>query len=525
MSTIMFRVMLVLVCVVLLGGCDREGTGTAGNATEPVVASDTAMTVDPALRESLVVFDDAGAHVYLDLTNREQVISQLASMGGSLGLDAFDDLLDCFERMTGTALPQQAGENRVPIRAERIDPGVDAASDDPLGLQGYSIVVSADGIMLSAPTSLGITNAVYDILFQWGCRWVMPGQIGEVIPQRDRLSLAYGTFRKHISMDSRVEGGVPADYTLWRARNRMGFERWLSFSHNWTRAIPPARYFKSHPEYYALIGGKRVPTQVATTNPDVIRLMIQAAKAKLRGSATLDSFNMDSDDNLDWDQSPQALAQDPPVRFRGLPSMSDRMVIFANAVGKGIEAEFPDKLVGFYAYSNHQLPPVDVKPRANVGIGFCRSGFDLLRYMPRDDVPSSKEYWKLLADWLAICDHVYCYEYDPISWTGGLPCPIYLERAAALKKQHDMGVLGCWTDNGPLHQAANYVNRYLEMRIKADASQEPRAVLSDMCHAFFGPAGTVMNTYYVTLAEVTNFADPARSLFRPRHVGVRGDLQ
>jgi len=46
--------------------------------------------------------------------------------------------------------------------------------------------------------------------------------------------------------------------------------------------VPPGSYFRDHPEYYALQDGKRVTSQLCTTNPEVIPIAIETTRKVLR---------------------------------------------------------------------------------------------------------------------------------------------------------------------------------------------------------------------------------------------------
>lgn len=448
--------------------------------------------------QSVTVFDRGRSHIYLSVDSPQ--LADLSTPTNITG-DAVNDLKRCFKLMTGHELPTAAAPDLIPLRLVLLDGAADAKAGHPLGLQGYEIRVDPGQIVVSAATKLGVANGIYHLLDGWGCRWIMPGPDGQIIPQRSELTLPRGNVRHTQYMDQRFDGGQDAESNLWRARNGCGLQGWITFQHYFHYFFPHDQYFKDHPDYYAWRAGARRPVQLETTNPQVIKLMIQKAKQKLRDSPGLDSVPMDWDDNIDYSVSPQSLAEDPPnnPRFLGVPSMTDRTVILANAVAEGIEKEFPDKIVGFYAYAHHTLPPVAVKPRPNVGVGVTRAGFSSIRYMPDPRDAAAMQYWTVLKQWLAICRHVYTYDYDPVPRTEGLPSLLVLQRAEAIKKEYALGVKGNYTDKVGRNDAAMFADYYLEYRIKSDPSRDPKTELKQMCDVFFGPAGQAMNGYYLAL--------------------------
>ena len=472
-----------------------------------MIGMSTLGCVQAEARPSVVVFADGQPGVYLDSSFADfcSVVQPQDFTG-----DAPGDLVRCFKLLTGVDLPTEPGRGRIPLRLRLLDWQEDRSSADPLGHQGYVLEVSDSEIMLGAPRGMGVYNAIYYILDLWGCRWIMPGDDGEVIPQKDRLELPVGTFWKNKSMDTRCTTNATADYGWWRARNGCGTERWIPFSHYWPTLVPVKEYFKNHPEYFAMVNGKRVPTQLETANPELVALLIEKAKEWLRTDKFRDSVPMEFNDGLDYSTSPESLALDPPNNpsFMGFPSMSDRLVILANQIGEAIEEEFPDKTVDILGYTHHTLPPVKAKPRDNVIVALTRSWGCIVHLMPREKCPKSLPFWDNLEGWLNVCSSVYTYDWVPIYWAGGLPCPLILEFPHALKKAYAMGVTGNTSEKPARCDASDFVGDYLEWRIKTDPRRDPEAELTELCQVFFGPAGAAMNRYYLALSKATDTSFP-----------------
>jgi len=453
---------------------------------------------------SVVIFADGKPGIYLDSSFAD--FCMVVQPGDFTG-DAPGDLVRCFKLLTGADLPTEPGRGRIPLRLRLLDWKEDRRSADPLGHQGYLLEVSNCEIVLGAPRGIGVYNAIYNVLDQWGCRWIMPGDDGEVIPRKDRLELPIGTFRENKSMDSRCTANATADYGWWRARNGCGTERWLPFSHYWPTLVPEKQYFNDHPEYFAMINGKRIPTQLETANPELIALLIEKSKEWLRATPFRDGVPMEFNAGLDYSMSPESLALDPPNNpsYMGLPSMSDRLVILANQIGEAIEDEFPEKTVDILGYTHHTLPPVKAKPRKNVAVALTRSWGCIVHLMPRENCHKSLLFWNNLESWLKVCSNMYTYDWVPIYWAGGLPCPLILEFPHSLKKAYDMGVKGNRSEKPARCDASDFVGDYLEWRIKADPRRNPEAELKELCRVFFGPTvGAAMNRYYLELAKATD---------------------
>lgn len=146
----------------------------------------------------------------------------------------------------------------------------------------------------------GSLFAVYTLLDRFfGVRWFWPGKSGEVMPRRPKIEFPQVDLREKPDFAWRhfwfVRGDlakpvVEDEVPLWYMRNRFGiaFGGPSSFAHSWTGYLEKNEHFKAHPEWYALVKGKRRPfyadkagkvhyrgSQVCTSNPEVIAQFVR----------------------------------------------------------------------------------------------------------------------------------------------------------------------------------------------------------------------------------------------------------
>lgn len=440
---------------------------------------------------------------------------------------ALADFQRCFALLSGDTLPTGATPTAtVPLRLKKLP--LEPADETFLGrgrVGDYTIEASGKEVVLSGKSPLALSNALYGLLDQWGVRWAFPGDLGEIIPKGRTRSLPLGTEHVRIASDPRLLAGPPSYYVEgevgdWVRRNRYAKESTVTAHHSWASLIVPSFVYNDpskpetyHPEYFSLIGGKRLAgtdstrLQICTTNPDVIRLGIERAKKYLRENSGVDTFPCSPEDNFEFCQCDNCRALDTgKLTPEGIPDMSDRVMAFVNEIARGIRDEFPNKLVGVYAYNNYTRPPTKVKPESNVMLDITRMNYDLLRLMPREAGDSSAKFVELVESWKALTPYIYLYEYNPIYWAGGLPCPNYLEYAEAQRFFRDKGVLGFRSDPGelPFRNKVNFLNDYLSMRVAVNALADPKRELREICAGLFGPAGDSMAQYYEILSQVTD---------------------
>ncbi|MGE5531843.1 MAG: DUF4838 domain-containing protein, partial [Bacteroidota bacterium] len=262
----------------------------------------------------------------------------------------------------------------IPLRLKIIPKPPSASLFDAQITQGWRLDADRTGITLSANTRLGLQNALYALLDRWGCRWVMVGELGECIPRVRSLTVPVGTLAPQVYNDFSVDpSGSGSAYSEFYARNQAGFLNWTTMQHYWLYALPPEKYFATHPEWYSLIAGKRQPKQLCTSNPEVIAEMIKAAKTFLAAGENRVCFPMDPMDGIDFCQCDNCRALDVPGQFtNGAPCVTDRVLHFANRVAAGIRDEYPDRYVGFYAYWTHVDPPQRARGRRPCPPSPCR---------------------------------------------------------------------------------------------------------------------------------------------------------
>jgi len=439
---------------------------------------------------------------------------------------AISDFRDYYQKITGHALAAGAGENPVALKLELTTK--DATDETYLGrarVGDYEIAVTENEVVIRGKSPLAITNGLYGLLDIWGCRWPFPGELGAVIPNNPNVSLPLGERKFQIASDSRILAGPPSYYQEgevgdWVRRNRFGKESTVTAHHSWASLIVPSFVYNDptkpetyHPEYFSLIGGKRATgtdshkLQICTTNPEVIRMGVAVAKKYLRENPLVDTFPCSPEDNFEFCQCDACLAQDTgALTPEGVPDVSDRVMAFVNEIARGIRDEFPNKLVGVYAYNNYTRPPTKVLPEKNVMLDVTRMNYDLLRLIPRNEGDSSARFAALVESWRKLTPYIYIYEYNPIYWSGGLPSPNYVEYADAIRYYRDRGVLGFRSDPGelPFRNKVNFLNDYLALRVAVDADLDPKKELAATTEALFGPAGAAMTKYYEILARVTD---------------------
>ena len=319
---------------------------------------------------------------------------------------AADELQRWLTEATGATLPIAAeadptlkqifvGQAALPAEA-----GVDIAALPPEGFvvrtvgEDLVLVGMDDGIhpeeiaSTAKPTQTGTMNAVYDFLEDYvGVRWYWHDDLGTIVPELDALTVpaldyteAPRFIYRALPYGPTVDGAQVAS-SEWGRRNRLGKSISTYHSHAFFRHLPIDRYASEHPEYYALVGDRRVTRyysgshggQVCTTNPEVINIFAQSCLDYFRSFPDRTMCAVSPNDGGGFCECDECTALDPGLwpegRGRdGIPLMADRMLTFYNQIAEQTSAEFPDSYLGAYVYSYYSLPPKRVKPHPNLAL-------------------------------------------------------------------------------------------------------------------------------------------------------------
>ena len=215
-----------------------------------------------------------------------------------------------------------------------------------------------------SPSGTGTLYGVHFFLMNYaGVRLVMPGEIGEVCPATDRLTVPKDLYVLNPGPDYllRVWSG-PAGFrtTDWLA-DAGGTQR-FQYHHNMSRIYPPKRFGKTNPEFYPIKQGKpAVPAaksrgawQPTFSEPAVTRRAIEYADELFAARPDMKSMSLSVNDGLGYSEADIRKGKLSP---EGRVSISHIYYAYVNAVARGIRPRWPDRYVAFFPYNLVRTPP------------------------------------------------------------------------------------------------------------------------------------------------------------------------
>lgn len=203
-------------------------------------------------------------------------------------------------------------------------------------------------------TDLAVQDGIFTLLHQLGCRWFFPHQAWTVIPRKRRIRIEISTVQSPDYYYRRIWYGwgprtdrLREDYQAWQRHNRQLGWFQVDCGHAYERFCPHT-LAEEHPEYFALVDGKRGGNQLCTTNPDVIRMAKEYALAAFEKDLDRNMISIEPNDGGGFCECD---------RCEAVGTISDRVFLLANQVAETLAARFPGKYVGLYAYHLHTEPP------------------------------------------------------------------------------------------------------------------------------------------------------------------------
>ena len=389
---------------------------------------------------------------------------------------------------------------------------------------GDSVVMLGDDAAIPVPqgqtipfnwlhSRKGTLFAVYEFLERFGdVRWFWPGPDGEIVPKGKKLIVDRNTdiLEKPDFQATRyywnILSGVPLsteqahESTLWKLRLRFGCIEGSQRlpggnAHSWSTYTEGDKYFKAHPEYYALVSGNRQAYQVCTSNPEVVRLFVEKIRERHSPSDRL-TVSISPNDGHGFCECDKCRALDHPERYGSgenlwrddRPVLSDRLMTFANAVAKEVKKTHPYLTLGILAYTYNFTPPKSIdRLEDNIMINISQASmfFDDTDYKRK--VREAIEGWSRITRNIRVSEHYGDYEFSSQLITRKIA-----EELPFLKSKGCTGLL----TQGPEYLAPNHLDYYVLARYMWNSDTKLDDLLNDYYGKAYGGAAGKMEKYF-----------------------------
>ena len=276
-----------------------------------------------------------------------------------------------------------------------------------------------------------------------------------------------------------------SDYLEWHKLHHFE-DLWGLWGHSFFKLVPPQTYFSTHPEYYALVNGKRQATQLCLSNEDVFRITADHFRKAIADNQDALYWSIAAEDGGGFctcDQCSKVNAKEGGT--------AGSLIRFVNRVA----AEFPSQQFTTLAYLNTSRPPKKTKPLPNVYV--MLSSIDVYRQDPISTTPSAAGFRKDLKDWGAITDNIFVWDYTTQFTNYLAPFPDYNNLQSNLQYFLANKVKGVFSQgSGDTYSDMSAYNCYVQGKLLWNPAVD---VTTDFLNGYYGKAGTFIGQYMQAL--------------------------
>jgi len=362
----------------------------------------------------------------------------------------------------------------------------------------------------------GTMYGVYTFLDRLGFRWYTKRVTR--VPEGKSLSIAAMEIHESpafISRDTTIKEARDGD---WAARNRMnaghadldvtrGGGVRVNGVHTLDRLVPP-ELFDTHPEYFPLIGGKRVTglVQRCISNPDLIDISVENLKKWMDEEPDQRIFSVSANDvgMLCQCENCSKITQDEGA-IAGL------FLRYVNDIAERIEKTHPEHYVCTLAYAITETAPKITQPRKNVIIRLCPFYICCSHTFTTCTKPASVNFYKTLKQWGEISENIFIWHYATNFDSYLLPFPNFKEFTHDIKVYDDNNVNGLFLQGaGKSGSSDSDMRAWVAARLMWDPTLDSDALIEEWMTAIYAAGYAPMKKIFDHLHE--RVADPEKHL-------------
>jgi len=429
-------------------------------------------------------------------------------------LHAADELQKFLYEISGCRIPvvkdgQKTTENMIIVGRNKALTALKQKIDfEDLGNEGFMIRTLGNHLVLAGGRLRGTMYAVYTFLEErLGCRWYTSKV--SYIPKMREVVIEHTDEKRKPSFEWRMVSYLDAQDRDFSARNKLngvfhnldkatgGRHVILYDSHNFYQLVPPEKYYKTHPEYYSLIDGKRKWEygQLCLTNPEVLEIVKQGIFKWIEEFPDCVGYGFVQNDWAGWCECENCKS----INIKE-GTNAGTLVHFVNKLAEQVGKKYPDKYVMTYSYTITENAPKEVKPRDNVLVRVSHMYPSCDSHPVTDPVKCEKNarFMENVKKWRQITKKVYVKHYAVDFAHYFLPFPNFGALAESVRWYKDIGVEGIHFQGdsmsgggGEFEELRAYVLAKLLWNAYVDVGQ----IIDDFLRGYYGKAARPIREY------------------------------
>ena len=361
-------------------------------------------------------------------------------------------------KATGAIVPYFSDVERCPRRSPEIHIGANVrgmqTDVSDLADDGFIIRTRGEDIVIAGKTPRGTVYGVYYFLEKFIGYKCFTKDV-ETFDHVDVLAVEDLDIRENPAFEYREMYFRNAFDTNFCVKNRLnsnvayipnemgGKMKFFNFHHSFNELVPPEIYFDEHPEYYALVGGKRVRErpQLCLSNEGVFLAARKTLRRWIAENPDCKVFSVAQNDWHNYCTCPECKKLDDAY---GTPAAS--VITFVNRLADDIREDYPDVLLHTFAYQYTKKAPLGLRAADNVIVRLCNieCGWGSPMEQQAKNAPNSEAagFVENISRWGELCKHLYIWDYACNFKNYLLPFPNYHTMPENMRTYHKNGIVG-----------------------------------------------------------------------------------
>ncbi|HEU4636569.1 MAG TPA: DUF4838 domain-containing protein [Edaphobacter sp.] len=355
---------------------------------------------------------------------------------------------------------------------------------------GFAWYPSGKSLIIAGGTGKGVLYGVYGLLELWGFRMYtskvisVPTTASVTLPREPVLVTPIVEYRTNSYFDAR-----DPEYANWHRLSSR--EVWGLFVHTFNELVSPDQYGKSHPEYFSLINGTRLPgTQLCLSNPEVLSVLTANLKKRIAEKPNAHYWSVSQNDNDQYCRCGPCTELN--TKYGGVPSGS--ILYFVNDVARAC----PDRIISTLAYWYSRTPPKNIQAQPNVNIMLCNIESRRQAPVSQTDPAFSRE----LIAWGSIASNILIWDYNIQFSNLVSPFPNLHTLKPNIKFYTDHHVNSLFMQaNGQVGGEMAGLRSYMISKLMWNPDVDDSAIMDEYLNGYYGPAGHYIRQYIDKMRE------------------------
>ncbi len=267
----------------------------------------------------------------------------------------------------------------------------------------------------------------------------------------------------------------------------------------------PREVYEAHPEYFALVNGKRSPAQICWSSEGAFQALVNRLHGISSESPLIEMMSFFPDDNQEYCQCADCSKLDRSAAW----------FKYFNRLTEALKTRSPQLKFATIAYQGYlEAPKNGVLPENIEFLEYCQYDRCFLHRFDQA-CPYNAKSLERLKKWreTGVPLGIYGYEFD--LFTGSFMMPVWTLFADEFIKFRELGIKSVITevfrfDDRPYeerHTTRNRLGLYLYAQLLWNAEADTDALIADYCRYNFGPGAEAMQRYFKNIGTAWNSLD------------------